>query len=287
MADGIGEDERLRLGHIVYSNCFPVHARLLDVGAPEWVDIVQGVPSHLNGLLERGEIDVAPCSSIEFARNAHRYRVLPDLVIGSRGPVRSIVFATTRPPGELDDALVAMPTESATSVVLLKVLLRLRWGVRPRFRWFDQAVEDPFAAGADAALFIGDVALRADLYPHVPHRFDLGAEWWDHTGLPFAFAVWQAGGGSDDALRRLHATLLESRAYGYEHRSALAARWAERFGFTPAFLDSYWSDLSYELDAPMREGLATFYRLAAEIGEIPEAPRIRFVAARDPHAAHR
>ena len=135
MEGGIQAD-RLRLGHIVYSNCFPVHARLLDVGAPGWIDIVQGVPSHLNTLLERGEIDVAPCSSIEFARNADRYRVLPDLVIGARGPVRSIVFAATRPPEELDGALVAMPTASATSVVLLKVLLRLRWGVQPRFRWF-------------------------------------------------------------------------------------------------------------------------------------------------------
>ena len=82
---GEGTGERLRLGHIVYSNCFPVHARLLDVGAPEWIDIVQGVPSQLNALLERGEIDVAPCSSIEFARNADRYRVLPDLVIGVAG----------------------------------------------------------------------------------------------------------------------------------------------------------------------------------------------------------
>lgn len=278
MVEGTTTDgERLRLGHIVYSNCFPVHARLLDVGAPEWIDVVQGVPSQLNALLERGEIDVAPCSSIEFARNADRYLVLPDLVIGSRGPVRSIVFATTRPPEQLDGALVAMPTASATSVVLLKVLLRLRWGVRPRFRWFDQAEDDPFAAGADAALFIGDVALRADLYPQIPHRFDLGAEWWAHTGLPFAFAVWQAGGGSDDALRRLHALLLESRAYGQANRAELAARWAERFGFTPAFLDGYWRDLSYELDGPMLEGLTTFYRLAAEIGEIPQAPRLRFV----------
>ena len=272
-----GEGERVRLGHIVYSNCFPVHARLLDVGAPEWIDIEQGVPSHLNGLLERGQIDVAPCSSIEFARNADRYRVLPDLVIGSRGPVRSIVFAATRPPEELGGALVAMPTASATSVVLLKVLLRLRWGVQARFRWFDQAAEDPFAAGADAALFIGDVALRTDLRPGVAHRFDLGAEWWDHTGLPFAFAVWQAGGGSDEALRRLHATLLESRAYGQARRAELAARWAERFGFSPAFLDGYWADLSYELDEPMLQGLNTFYRLAAEIGEIPRAPRVRFV----------
>jgi chorismate dehydratase len=282
-----GGSERLRLGHIVYSNCFPVHARLLDVGAPEWIDIVQGVPSQLNALLERGEIDVAPCSSIEFARNADRYRVLPDLVIGARGPVRSIVFAATRPPEELDGALVAMPTASATSVVLLKVLLRLRWGVQPSFRWFDQAAEDPFAAGADAALFIGDVALRPDLYPRIPYRYDLGAEWWAHTGLPFAFAVWQAGGGSDGALRRLHATLLQSRAWGRANRAELAARWGERFGFTPAFLDGYWRDLSYELDGPMLEGLTTFYRLAAEIGEIPEAPRLRFVSAEDPHAALR
>ncbi|HST58806.1 MAG TPA: menaquinone biosynthesis protein, partial [Longimicrobium sp.] len=204
------------------------------------------------------------------------YRVLPDLVIGARGAVRSIIFASTRPPEQLEGALVAMPTASATSVVLLKVLLRLRWGVQARFRWFDQAAEDPFAAGADAALFIGDVALRQDLYPQVPHRFDLGAEWWAHTGLPFAFAVWQAGHGSDDALRRLHGELLESRAYGLENRAALAVRWADRFAFGADFLDAYWAGLSYELDDSMLRGLGTFYRLAAEIGEIPEAPRLHF-----------
>ncbi|HEU4456656.1 MAG TPA: menaquinone biosynthesis protein [Longimicrobium sp.] len=266
----------LRLGHIVYSNCFPVHARLIDRGAPEGITIVEGVPSRLNGLLERGEIDVAPSSSIEYARNADRYRILPDLVIGSRGPVRSILFLSDRHPSELDGATVAMPTASATSVVLLKVLLRVRWGVAPRTVWFDQAREDPFAAGADAALFIGDVALRGDLFPALPFRFDLGAEWWDQTGLPFAFAVWQAAGGTDAQLGALHAVLKESRAYGQANRAALAARYAEHFGFTPDFLDRYWSDLSYELNEPMIAGLREFYRLAAEIGEIPEAPELRW-----------
>lgn len=269
--------ERVRLGHITYSNCFPVHAGLIDRGAPEWVEVVEGIPSRLNALLDRGEIDVAPCSSIEFARHAGRYRVLPDLVIGSRGPVRSILLLSRRPPAELSGRRVALPTASATSVVLLKVLLRTRWGAAPDFFWFDQAAEDPFARGADAALFIGDVALREDLHPALPVRLDLGAEWWSHTGLPFAFAVWQAGGGADADLRRLHALLLESRRWGLENRAELARRHAARFGFPAPMLDDYWRALSYELDGAMREGLETFYRLAAEIGEIPEAPELRWV----------
>jgi chorismate dehydratase len=276
MRDGNG---RLRLGHIVYSNCFPVHAGLIDRGAPDWLEIEEGVPSRLNGLLERGEIDVAPCSSIEYARHADRYRVLPDLVIGSRGPVRSILFFSDVHPTGLDGRTVAMPTASATSVVLLKVLLKVRWGVSPRFFWFDQAAEDPFARGADGALFIGDVALRPELHPERAFRFDLGAEWWEETGLPFAFAVWQAGSGADATLglRRLHGALLESRAYGHERRAELACRYAGRFGFDAAMLDEYWRGLSYELDAPMLEGLRTYYRLAAEIGEIPRAPEVRWV----------
>ena len=272
-----GTPAALRLGHIVYSNCFPVHARLVD--APRAGDpvLVEGIPSRLNGLLERGEIDVAPCSSIELARYGGRYRVLRDLVIGSRGAVRSIQLLSRRPPAELGGARVGLPTASATSVVLLKVLLRLRWGVRADFFWFDQARDDPFAAGASAALFIGDVALRPDLHPELPVRLDLGEEWWRETGLPFAFAVWQAASDDTAALRALHGLLVESRDYGTEHRTELAARHAARFGLPAAMLDGYWADLSYHLDGPMLEGLRTFYRLAAEIGEIESTPEIRWI----------
>ncbi|HEV2130848.1 MAG TPA: menaquinone biosynthesis protein [Longimicrobiaceae bacterium] len=268
--------EILRLGHIVYSNCFPVHARLLARPEPGDPLLVEGIPSRLNELLERGEIDLAPCSSIEYARHAERYRILPDLVIGSRGAVRSILLLSDRAPEKLHGRTVAVPTASATSVVLLRILLRLRWDAAARFVWFDQAREDPFAAGADAALFIGDVALRPELYPAIPVRLDLGREWWEHTGLPFAFAVWQAGSGSRKALARLHALLVESRAYFSAHRAELAERYAASFGFPAALLARYWTDPTFELDPPMIEGLETFYRLAAEIGEIPQAPPLRW-----------
>jgi chorismate dehydratase len=268
--------EALRLGHITYSNCFPVHAGILDGGMGAGLRVVEGVPSYLNGLLDRGEIDVAPSSSIEFARHAERYGVMPELVIGSRGPVRSILFLAKRAPESLDGAVVAIPTASATSVVLLKILLRTRWGVAPRFTWFDQARDDPFGAGADAALFIGDVALRGGLQPALPYRFDLGEVWWRQTGLPFAFAVWQVAGGDRGALGRLHRTLLASRAYGERYRAELAERWGAHFGFAPEYLARYWGDLSFELDASMIEGLRAFYALAAEIGEIQRVPELRW-----------
>jgi chorismate dehydratase len=268
---------RLRLGNIIYSNCFPVHARLLDRPAPGDPRIVEGIPSLLNGMLANGEIDVAPCSSIEFARHAAGYRVLPDLVIGSRGAVRSILFLADREPASLGGQRVAIPTASATSVVLLKILLKIRWGVTPETFWFDQATENPFERGASAALFIGDVALRPGLFPALPHRFDLGAEWFEQTGLPFAFAVWQAGSADTPALRDLHHLLIESRAYAREHRAALAVRHSARFGLPAPLLDEYWATLSYDLDPQMLEGLQTFYENAAAIGEIAAAPEIRWV----------
>ena len=267
----------LRLGHITYSNCFPVHARLLDYPSTGDPSLVEGVPSVLNGMLERGEIDVSPSSSIEFALNAERYRVLPNLVIGSRGPVRSILFISSGDPSRLGGRTVAIPTASATSVVLLKILLKIRWQVDVHFQWFDQATEDPFAAGAAAALFIGDIALRENLHSRQPARFDLGQIWWEETGLPFAFAVWQTGSSRTDELRELHRLLLESRTFGMEERDELAVRYSRHFRMPAAALATYWSDLSYDLDGAMRDGLMRFYTLASEIGELARVPTIRWI----------
>jgi chorismate dehydratase len=269
---------RLRLGNIRYSNCFPVHARLLDRpqdGDPELID---GVPSTLNRLLADRQIDVAPSSSIEYALHADRYRLMPDLVIGSRGAVGSIVLLSRLAPEELEGHIVGIPTASASSVVLLKVLLRTRWRVNPTFSWFDQATEDPLAAGASAALFIGDIALRPGPHAHLPVRLDLGLEWWRETGLPFAFALWQVSTDEDEAgIRDLHRRLLESRGFGETWRHSLAERYAAHFQMSPPDLERYWNDLSYQLDESMLEGLSTFYRLAAEIGEIPRAPILRWI----------
>lgn len=259
----------LRLGHIEYSNCVPVHALLLERPTPD-LELVSDVPSRLNADLAAGRIAAAPCSSIEYARHAAEYRILPGLAIGSFGPVQSILLETRVPLGQLHGRTVAVPTASATSVVLLRALLELRLGVVPHYRWFEQS--DPAAlsdGGADAALRIGDVALT-----HVPATgravVDLGAEWTAWTGLPFAFAVWQVRRDVDEAdVRRLIDLLHESRAWFGHHAGELAHRHAARFGMPAARLLDYWSSLRYELDAPMRQGLLHFFELASRLGAAP------------------
>lgn len=268
----------IRLGHIIYSNVFPVHAGLV-TGATPGVAIIEGTPSQLNAALAAGTIDVAPASSIEYARHAETYQLLPEFAIASDGPVRSILFESTRPFDALGGCTIALPTASATSVVLLKILLHIRHGVRTRFQWFDQdAGVDPVAAGADAALWIGDVALRRQFPPH-RQVYDLGDEWKRWTGLPFVFAAWQTAARSDRAagLRELLPLLHASRGYFQRNAATLAEAWSPHFGLAPAPLLAYWLSLRYSFDEPMQRGLLEYYRLAAQLGEAPAVERLRWL----------
>ena len=85
----------IRLGRISYVNMAPVFHRL----AAD-VEEVTGVPTDLNARLLAGGIDLAPISSIEYARNAARLRILPRLCVSSEGAVDSAGPGVT-PVGQL------------------------------------------------------------------------------------------------------------------------------------------------------------------------------------------
>jgi chorismate dehydratase len=268
----------IRLGHIDYSNCVPVHALLLDEPQPG-IELVSGVPSALNRALAEGSIDAAPCSSIEFARHAGSYRILPGPAIGSLGAVQSILLETTAPPERLHGMKVAVPTASATSVVLLRILLELQYGVHPELVWYEQTDgADPIDDGAAAALRIGDIALRRTP-PAGRDTLDLGAAWHDWTGLPFAFAVWQVRRELDAAgARALADAIAASRAYFSANAQRLASAHAPRFGLEPQRLLEYWASLRFDFDPAMQAGLLRFYDLAARLGEAPATDTLHFVA---------
>jgi chorismate dehydratase len=267
----------LKLGHIIYSNCFPPHAGIVTGKTAFPFRLVEGVPTTLNRMLFEGAIDVSPSSSIEYAMNPGRYLLLPDLSITARNRVRSIILQSRVPIGDLGKKTVALTTASATSVILLRILLEKQRDVHPNFVMFDQGHEDPFTR-SDAALFIGDVALKLKPSPAQPYLYDLGALWHEFTGLPSVFALWQMNykKSIDNDLAVLYDILMESKAYGLSNVREMAHTQSDRFGIPAQVLVDYWTSFSYNFGDEEKKGLLAYYGYAAEIGAVKPVTELRF-----------
>ena len=247
----------VRLGRISYVNMAPVFFRLDAV-----VDEIQGVPTVLNRQLLAGELDIAPISSIEYARNADRLRILPRLCVSSEGAVDSIQLVARRPLEQV--RTVAVTPESATSVVLTKVLL-------------PEAEHVPLGQEADATLLIGDAALKSAFEDPTPHH-DLGRLWLERTGLPMVFAVWACPEPVAEGLAELEQALVDSVLTARAEPEQLAYEASERYGYPAGFLARYFEKLRYRFGPRERAGLLTFLELARDVGELDEVPELRFVA---------
>jgi chorismate dehydratase len=246
----------VKLGRISYVNMAPVFFRV-DADVEE----VQGVPTELNRRLIAGELDTAPISSIEYARNADQLRLLPRLCVASEGAVDSIQLVSRKPLEQV--RVVAVTPESATSVVLTKVLL-------------PEAEHVPLEEEADARLLIGDAALRSAFEDPTPH-YDLGRLWLERTGLPMVFAVWACPEPACAGLRELEDELVRSVLRARAEPETLAYEASERYGYPAGFLARYFEKLRYRFGPRERAGLMTFLELAHEVGELDEVPELRFV----------
>jgi chorismate dehydratase len=246
----------IRLGRISYVNMAPVFHRLeLEV------EQVSGVPTELNRMLLDGEVDVAPISSIEYARHADRLRLLPRLCVSSEGAVDSIQLVTRLPLNRV--RTIAVTPESATSVVLTRVLL-------------PAADQVPFDEPADARLLIGDAALRSAFEDPTPHH-DLGRLWLERTGLPMVFAVWAAPEPLVDGLAELQEALVASVRAARAEPERLAYDASERYGYPAGFLARYFEKLRYSFGPRERAGFNTFLEMALDVGCLDRVPELRFV----------
>ncbi len=246
----------IRLGRISYVNMAPVFHRL-----EHEVEEVVGVPTELNRQLLDGELDLAPVSSIEYARHAEALRLLPRLCVSSEGAVDSIQLVSRLPLSRIES--VAVTPESATSVVLTRVLL-------------PQAEIRPFGESADAKLLIGDAALRSAFEDPTPHH-DLGRLWLEKTGLPMVFAVWASPEPVVAGIADLQDALVASVRLARTEPELLAHEAAARYGYPAGFLARYFEKLRYSFGPRERAGFYTFLEMARDVGELERVPELRFV----------
>ncbi|MHC1727332.1 MAG: menaquinone biosynthetic enzyme MqnA/MqnD family protein [Syntrophobacteraceae bacterium] len=267
----------LRLGRIGFLNVLPVYFPLESGTISHPFTIIPGVPSHLNELAAKGMLDMSPVSSIEYARHAGLYHIVPDLSISSYGEVKSVLLLSRLPIDRLTGTRVPVSSQSHTSVGLLKILCRLRFGVDPIFETGSFA-EYKSGESPQAFLAIGDEALRlrrSGLYPYV---LDLGAAWFDWTGLPFVYALWVISKKTIEERNGQVATaveaLLASKRWGLSHRSVIC-REAARAGLLGIEeLEEYYHCLRYDLNEREKRGLELFFSYLLEIGELEQTPRL-------------
>jgi chorismate dehydratase len=269
---------RPRLGHIQFINCLPLYYGMVKNDVLLDVDLVRANPADLATMLLDGELDVAPIPAIEYARHAEELVILPDIAISSDGEVQSILLLSEVPADELTGRTVALTNTSRTSQVLARILLAKRWGVSPNY------VEMPpdlpaMLRDADAALLIGDEALRA--YWELPEgvfAYDLGAEWFAWAQVPMVYAVWAArrdfARQQPEAVRSvaeaLNASLVFCRAH-LDDISEYAARWEH---FEAEQFRSYFDALQFRFEPRFREGLTRYLAEAHELGQLDVVPEV-------------
>src|SRR4029078_4402820 len=99
---------RPRVGHIQFLNCLPIYWGLMRSGALLGVDLHKDTPDHLNEALVRGDLDIGPISLVEYLRHADELLLLPDLAVGSDGPVLSVTLVSNVEPDQLERSQVGL-----------------------------------------------------------------------------------------------------------------------------------------------------------------------------------
>lgn len=237
-----------RVGSVKALNAVPLTRGIED-------QVVYEVPSKLAERLRRDELDAALVSIVEPLFN-DRYDILDGIAVASLGEVKSVFLAHRKPLEQVQE--VFCDTASLTSVTLVKVLLAER-GLKPEFKPLENYA---VAKEKDFVLLIGDAALDFAFGPHQHERFDLGAEWFELTQLPFVYAVWALRRGVENGTLRRR--LQDAKDFGLDTLDHIISSRPE---YTEEFRKDYlgWH-IHFHLGADEKRGIAKFIELLRKHG---------------------
>jgi chorismate dehydratase len=232
-------------------------------------------PSECAARLATGAADIGLIPTAALATTPG-LRILPGCTIASKGRVRSLLLVRRADQPLAAIRSVAADTASRTTLAYARILFH-KWG-NPAVPFLPHAADlDAMLQKADAAILIGDPALLS--LEELANRFersgvelvyhDFAEEWRVLTGLPFVSAVWGAARGSplDESVTE---DFNQSRIHGLENIEALITEWSSRLPIPEQTIRSYLSaNIHYTLDEECLEGMAVFFRMAAQLGILP------------------
>lgn len=291
---------KLRVSIVEFLNTAPLVWGFTDGPLEGKYDLSFAVPSRCAEDLRAGRVDVGIIPAIEYQR-MDDVVALPGMAVASKNEVRSILVISKVP---IEHARsLALDTDSRSSVGLVRLLCGKQWNIKPEF--IDAAPDaDAMLARADAALIIGDPALRLrikldqlegkspqggvccggdfddELIKGVQTLFvyDVAQQWREMTGLPCVLAIWVARRGA--VTQEMVADFQASREYGLAHIGEIAEGAALKLELPARALEKYLTEnIDFSLDAENLAGLGLYYQECARAGLIPRAKPLQFVPA--------
>jgi chorismate dehydratase len=251
--------KHLRLGRIQYINVAPIYYGLGMLNQDEY-QITSAPPAILNRMLTMGQLDISPVSSIAYANNQDQWNLLPNLSISSCGKVMSVKIVSKHSLDKLNNKHIILTNESETAAALLKLLLKKK-NIEPHYT--TQPIISPdWVLKKDAALVIGDTALKYPWEKLLPHVYDLGELWHMQTSLPFVFGVWavrkQYAYENPEKIRRLTQKFHQSKQSGLANISSISRMAAHKLGIDIDTCNRYYQCLNYDLTDMHINGLQVF-----------------------------
>lgn len=250
----------------------------IDTGDIRYVHELQDIES-LNQRAMRGELEVTAVSIHAYAYLSDKYALLPHgASMGDRyGP--RLVSRTAMSAADLRGKRVAVPGLLTSAYLALRLL---EPDFDPVVTPFDRIEEAVIDGEVEFGLLIHEAQLTyAEKGLHL--LVDLGAWWFDQTGLPLPLGGNVIRKDLGEPLiatisRHLHASI----AYGLQHRASAIdhsmkyARGLER-EMADAFVGMYVNDWTLDYGTKGREAVRLFLERGVDSGVIKRPVAVRFV----------
>ena len=248
------------IGKIPYLNSVPFYADF----EKRQFKILPIVPRRMGELSAAYLIDAGIFSLMNYF-SQEEYLELMNYCIATRDQVKSVMLFSKEGWGDLEGKRIGVTDDTATSIRLLQVLLKKKYGVQASLVRMHSGVNDH--SEFDAVLLIGDDALRRNKFglPGFELVFDLAKEWYEWQKLPFVFAVWALKKSLPPEKKSELKQVLESSLEQNESKlDRVGALHGKQIGLTPSEVREYLEGFNYRLGDRERTAMQVFRKLYQE-----------------------
>ena len=236
---------RVRVSIVPYLNALPFLRGIERSDIMKEIDLRIEEPAVGAASLLAGKADIA-LAPVALIPRLDTYDIVSKHCIACEGAVGSVGVCSNRP---LEDVRrIYLDKNSMTSNALLHLLLHEFWNMTPTLKPGRRG--RPILGPKEAALLIGTRALKYK--SSFRYFYDLGEAWYEHTRLPFVFAVWLSIATQDaQFVKRFDRALRE----GVTALPTIVETEKASGADLPAYLGKH---IHYHLDAHKKKGMELF-----------------------------